>query len=482
MRTYGSASGCARGYESASENVSANMRDRRRGGGGGGLPSRAKRRTPLSSINPVPAVRVRRRYNRRSSGGGSSVHVLVLGDIGRSPRMTYHALSIAKHGGRVNLIGYYETQPHPDILTNPSITLTPLPTPPARPAIIPFILFAPLKVLFQVFHLTRLLCYGLSPAEWILVQNPPSIPTLAVAGLACFLRNTKLMIDWHNYGWTILAGTRGAGHPLAILSKVYETYVGRLGSHHLTVTHAMARQLRDAPYRIKSPLTAVHDRPAEIFQPITSSAVKEEVLGRVIPTPHLVPSILDGTTRLIVSSTSWTPDEDFSILLDALAQYASSGSTVPVLAIITGKGPQKEMYLRKIDQLTRAGKLPNVRITTAFLPFEDYAKLLACADLGICLHMSSSGVDLPMKVVDMFGAGLPVAAYSGYESFGELVKEGENGRGFETAEELAGILHNLLSEDGTKELGLLKKGAVKEGSRRWDEEWDSTVGKIMRLT
>jgi beta-1,4-mannosyltransferase len=41
-----------------------------------------------------------------SKGGNVSVHVLVLGDIGRSPRMTYHALSIAKHGGKVNLIGY----------------------------------------------------------------------------------------------------------------------------------------------------------------------------------------------------------------------------------------------------------------------------------------------------------------------------------------------------------------------------------------
>jgi beta-1,4-mannosyltransferase len=44
-----------------------------------------------------------------SSEGRVSVHVLVLGDIGRSPRMTYHALSIAKHGGRVNLIGYLGT-------------------------------------------------------------------------------------------------------------------------------------------------------------------------------------------------------------------------------------------------------------------------------------------------------------------------------------------------------------------------------------
>lgn len=37
---------------------------------------------------------------------GKTVQVLVLGDIGRSPRMQYHALSIAKHGGRVYLIGY----------------------------------------------------------------------------------------------------------------------------------------------------------------------------------------------------------------------------------------------------------------------------------------------------------------------------------------------------------------------------------------
>jgi beta-1,4-mannosyltransferase len=35
-----------------------------------------------------------------------SVQLLVLGDIGRSPRMQYHALSIAKHGGYVQVIGY----------------------------------------------------------------------------------------------------------------------------------------------------------------------------------------------------------------------------------------------------------------------------------------------------------------------------------------------------------------------------------------
>lgn len=36
-----------------------------------------------------------------------TVQIVVLGDIGRSPRMQYHALSIAKHGGHVDLIGYH---------------------------------------------------------------------------------------------------------------------------------------------------------------------------------------------------------------------------------------------------------------------------------------------------------------------------------------------------------------------------------------
>lgn len=338
-----------------------------------------------------------------------------------------------------------------------------------------------------MYHLTYLLAYGLPPAQWILVQNPPSIPTLAIASLACYLRRSKLMIDWHNYGWTILAGTRGANHPLVHLSKLYECYFGRLGAFHLTVTHAMARQLRQAPYNITREMLTVHDRPAAIFRPLTSPASRAEILARVLPESEqaFLPSLLAGTTRLIISSTSWTPDEDFSLLLNALMEYASAARApeppTPVLAIITGRGPQKEMYLARIAELSAAGRLPNVRITTAFLPFADYAALLACADLGICLHMSSSGVDLPMKVVDMFGAGLPVAAYSGYESFRELVKEGDNGRGFEKAKELTEILTRLLGAKGREELERLRRGAVKEGSRRWDEEWDAKVGVIMGL-
>lgn len=46
------------------------------------------------------------RYVVKSQTDQASVQILVLGDLGRSPRMQYHALSFLKHGGTVQLIGH----------------------------------------------------------------------------------------------------------------------------------------------------------------------------------------------------------------------------------------------------------------------------------------------------------------------------------------------------------------------------------------
>lgn len=41
-----------------------------------------------------------------SNSGEGVVTVLVVGDIGRSPRMQYHSMSFAKHGYEVQHVGY----------------------------------------------------------------------------------------------------------------------------------------------------------------------------------------------------------------------------------------------------------------------------------------------------------------------------------------------------------------------------------------
>ncbi|CAJ2514294.1 Uu.00g024130.m01.CDS01 [Anthostomella pinea] len=426
------------------------------------------------------------RYVKQSpaSNQSVSVQILVLGDIGRSPRMQYHALSVARHGGKVDIIGYHESAPYPGLLSDPRVKIHPLAPPPGvlKSKSIPFVISGPLKVLWQIWTLVRVLGYTAPPARWLLVQNPPSIPTLAISLLVSVLRNTHLMIDWHNYGWTILAGTKGRNHPFVEISKAYECALGQAApTANITVTHAMERQLKEEPYNIKTPIFTLHDRPAAIFQPLESLPDRRDFLERLPETKDFAANIMAGETKLIVSSTSWTPDEDFSLLLEALVSYAREASAPPIIAIITGRGPQKSYYEEQIEELQKMGRLPNIRILTAWLSMEDYATLLSCADLGVCLHMSSSGVDLPMKVVDMFGSGLPVAAYSGYESFGELVKEGVNGCGFETADELSLLLQRLFSDEGADELRTLRQGATKESALRWDEEWDRVLGRVFGL-
>jgi beta-1,4-mannosyltransferase len=311
----------------------------------------------------------------------------------------------------------------------------------------------------------------------MLVQNPPSIPTLAIAQFMCFFRNTQLVIDWHNFGYSILALKLGPKHPLVIISRLYENIFGRSAPAHFTVTNVMAKVLERAANIKALPL---HDRPPNHFQPL-SNHQRSDFLKHLPETRDYAKDIENGRWRLVVSSTSWTVDEDFSILLEALKAYSAQATAktfLPnILAIITGKGPQKEYYLHQIEQLNKEKLLPNVVIKTAWLSIEDYASLLGAADLGISLHTSSSGVDLPMKVVDMFGTGLPVLGWDKYEAWPELVTEDVDGKGFGSSEQLAQLLLGLFGEDGEK-LRKLRRGAMKQCEKRWDDEWDSVAGRV----
>ena len=83
-----------------------------------------------------------------------------------------------------------------------------------------------------------------------------------------------------------------------------------------------------------------------------------------------------------------------------------------IILLITGRGPMQEGYRKIIELSSLSGEDPNETCTVkmVWLRPEDYPRLLACADLGISLHTSSSGMDFPMKIVDLFGCGVPVCA------------------------------------------------------------------------
>lgn len=145
-----------------------------------------------------------------------------------------------------------------------------------------------------------------------------------------------------------------------------------------------------------------------------------------------------GRPALVVSCTSWTDDEDISILLDAVSIYdaeidSGKRTKLPDLCLcITGKGPNLRFYRELIARM----KLRHVHIYTLWLEIEDYPRLLGSADIGVSLHFSSSKLDLPMKVVDMFGCGLPVCSLY-YDTIKELIEPSKTGILFENAEELA---------------------------------------------
>lgn len=90
----------------------------------------------------------------------------------------------------------------------------------------------------------------------------------------------------------------------------------------------------------------------------------------------------EGRPAIIISSTSWTPDEDFSVLLQSLKHYNDTLTKSPeflqtnhlpeLFVVITGKGPQKEMYEKEIKSLD----MKHVIIKTVWLEMEDYPKLL----------------------------------------------------------------------------------------------------------
>lgn len=168
------------------------------------------------------------------------VKVVVLGDIGRSPRMQYHALSLASCGLKVNIIGYVETKPLHEILENPLITITKLN--PLKLERAPKIVQYFAKALWQTISLLLTL-FITGKCDYLLCQNPPAIPTLPVCRFYCLVTRTKFIIDWHNYAYSIMALSLSANHPLLKFATFIEKFFGQSSTHNFCVTYAMKKDL-----------------------------------------------------------------------------------------------------------------------------------------------------------------------------------------------------------------------------------------------
>lgn len=168
---------------------------------------------------------------------------------------------------------------------------------------------------------------------------------------------TRLVIDWHNYGFTIMQ-VNNVNRRLVSIARWYELTLGRFGDFHLTVSEAMRQDLmRIVPQlrRREDRIQVLYDRATSKFQAALSMKEKCDLLARVnlnkiigysdSDSQLVIPTYLKDRPVLMLSSTSYTPDEDFMVLVNALDLYDADPSTRQTIqVVVTGRGPLREFY------------------------------------------------------------------------------------------------------------------------------------------
>jgi len=369
---------------------------------------------------------------------GARVAVVAMGDMARSPRMLNHALELADNGFVPILIGYRGQDFNPP----PGVRVAALDG--GRSArrggsALRFAISAGLRMSRLFFALLGTLLH--EQPEVILLQNPPSFPTLSAAMLASSWLGSTVIVDWHNYGFSLLALRLGELHWLVGVARWYEFRAGRRADAHLCVSQAMRADL----LRHGIDAEVLYDKPVALH---TNS--------HAVPSPRMV----------AVCPAGWTADEDIELLLAALNLLPDAALTI----YITGDGVKRKELEPDLQTLRAMGVL----VDTGFLPENEYWDLIGRANLGLSLHRSSSGLDLAMKVVDLYSARVPVCALDYGGSIREQIEEEVTGFLFHTAQDLARLLRRLVSAPETF-TPMRRAIAVRWPTASWNDEWKRVV-------
>lgn len=407
--------------------------------------------------------------------------VLALADLGKSARMQYHARALAAHGVDVDLVGFEGTPLPRAIEDDPRITVHRFAASNLRLGRVTSVgyavvaVFDTLKVMLRLWIALR----RLRP-DLVLMQNPPAFPTLAVSWFTLRRRNVRFVVDWHNLGYTVLRLRLGRWHPAVRLARWYERRDAQRVDANICVSRGMASWL-ETKFGIPRP-GVLYDRPAAVFAPLERSdreRFRQALFGRL--------GVRLGGNAFIVCPTSWTEDEDFDLVVDAVRRLedrirgwesAKPGRRfTDIVILVTGDGARRTRFERLFAGLPAR----RVQLRTRWLEPEEYPRVVGSADVGLCLHRSSSGLDIPMKVADLFGAGVPVVALDYGASLAERVRHGDNGLLFSTSRQLADVLFDLFEPFPTDQATLdrLRAGARRSGRETWDQGWEREARPLL---
>jgi beta-1,4-mannosyltransferase len=408
--------------------------------------------------------------------------VLALADLGRSARMQYHARALASCGVDVDLVGYTGTPLPKAVEDDPRIALHPV-----RPSTLrlrqasgfEYTIRAVIDSVRLSFRVWRTLRQVPQP-NLVLLQNPPAFPTVAVAWFCLRKRGVRFVIDWHNLGYTMLQLRLGRWNPAVRLARWFERRDARLVEANLCVSRAMAAFL-ESRFGVTN-AHVLYDRPASAFSPLERSErewLRQGLFGRL--------GVRLSAAGFIVCPTSWTEDEDFDVVIDAVSRLeerirgweaAGPNRRFPDLVIlVTGDGARRTQFERRFAGLPAR----RAQLRTRWLEPEEYPRVVGSADLGLCLHRSSSGLDIPMKVADLFGAGVPVCALDYGACLAERVRHGDNGLLFATGRQLSDVLFDLFEgfPGDQAMLERLRVGARRAAGLTWEEGWTREAKDVL---
>jgi beta-1,4-mannosyltransferase len=404
--------------------------------------------------------------------------------------MQYHALAAAVNGSDVDLIGLEGAPVHAALTAEPRLRSHRLSdhgfSGRTKREGRRFVLLSAARASLQSARLFSTLMRVPRP-DVILVQNPPAVPTLAVAWTVAKLRRAKLVIDWHNLSHTILAVRLGSDHRAVRALARSEARWGKRAHAHITVSQAMADWLK-REWGITA--TVLYDRPPAFFAKpdLAASASLWQRLARELNLgPRRIP--------LVVCPTSWTPDEDFDLLLEtleraerklielrpstALGAGGKDGEGPDLALLMTGRGLLRPEFEKRLARRN----LRRLAVRTTWLEPGEYPILVGMADAGLCLHQSSSGLDLPMKLADFRGANVPVFVYDYAPVVSEVITSGREGVVFRDPGELCALLLALATADVAKipKFAAARTWLAANPPSRWEPQWNEKALPLLTV-